>query len=231
MQLRRACPVPVIDADTSRPPTTRREAGPIGRFLSGQAARPHGLFGPVIGRIWVSETARVNDAVLQLLAARPGERVLEIGFGPGATVRKLADTGVEVVGVDVSAAMLTAARRRNRAHVEAGRVQLRLGDGVHLSPNNEEIDAVIAVHTIYFWPDPHATLAEIHRVLRPGGRAVVAFHTGELPLPARFDRAVYNVPTTRDLTDWLRGAGFDEVNVVRPLVPNGHVAAVIAVKS
>lgn len=230
MQLRRACPVPVTDADTSGPPARCRQAGPIGRFLSRQAARPHGLFGPVIGRIWVSETARVNDAALDLLAARPGERVLEIGFGPGATVRKLADTGARVVGVDASAAMLAAAGRRNSAHVKAGRVQLGLGDGVHLRPSNDEIDAVIAVHTIYFWPDPHATLAEIHRVLRPGGRFVVAFHAGEQPLPARFDRDVYKAPTTNELTDWLTDAGFTDVRLVRHLVPNGHVAAASAVK-
>lgn len=225
MQLRRACPIP--DATT---PASRPNSGPLGGFLSRQAARPHGPLGPVLGRIWVTETARVNDAALRLLAARPGERVLEVGFGPGATVRKLADTAVEVVGVDVSAAMLAAARRRNRAHIAEGRVDLNVGDGIHLPAGDGEIDGVLAVHSVYFWPDPHTTIAEMHRVLRPGGRVVIAFHAGEQPLPARFDRTVYAVPTTTALSDWLAEAGFNDLRTDTQLVPNSHVAAAVALK-
>ncbi|MQA86786.1 MAG: methyltransferase domain-containing protein, partial [Streptosporangiales bacterium] len=85
---------------------------PIGRHLSQQAARPHGLVGRVLGRIWIQETARVNDAAVDLVAAAPGERILEIGFGPGRTLSRLAATGANVIGVEISPTMLPAAARR-----------------------------------------------------------------------------------------------------------------------
>jgi SAM-dependent methyltransferase len=72
-------------------------------------------------------------------------------------------------------------------------------------------DAIIGVHTIYFWPDPPATLAEAARVLRPGGRLVLAFRAGEHPLPRRLDPAIYHVPMTEQLTKWLDGASFADI--------------------
>ena len=75
---------------------------PLTRYLSEQAAHPHGLGGPLIGRLWVKETAKTNDAALDLLAPRPGEDILEIGFGPGRTLGLLAERGARVTGVDVS---------------------------------------------------------------------------------------------------------------------------------
>ncbi len=77
------------------------------------------------------------------------------------------------------------------------------------------LDAVIGVHTIYFWPDPAATLTDIARALRPGGRLVLAFRAGEHRLPARFDPNVYHLPTTSQATRWLHAAGFTNVRVER----------------
>ena len=54
-----------------------------------KAARPHGTVGMVLARIWVSETAAVNDTAIELLAPAPGERICEIGFGPGRTLGRL----------------------------------------------------------------------------------------------------------------------------------------------
>ena len=52
---------------------------PLTRYLSQQAAHPHGLGGPLIGRLWVKETAKTNDAAIDLLAPGAGEDILEIG--------------------------------------------------------------------------------------------------------------------------------------------------------
>lgn len=87
--------------------------GPLTHYLSRQAAHPHGLGGRLIGRLWVRETATVNDAAVELLAPAPGESILEIGFGPGRTVGLLADRSASVTGVDVSEEMLRLATRRN----------------------------------------------------------------------------------------------------------------------
>jgi SAM-dependent methyltransferase len=202
--LRRTCPVPGT-----------KPAGPIARRLSRQAARPHGLPGRLLARLWITETAAVNDVAFDLLAPAAGQRVLEIGFGPGRTLGRIAAAGAEAVGVEVSATMLTIAARRNAAAIAAGHIQLHHGGGTTLPLRDSSVDAVLGVHTVYFWPDPPATLADTVRVLRPGGRIVLALRTADHPLPRRFDRTVYWVPTAAQAVGWLRDAGFVDIEVHR----------------
>lgn len=185
------------------------------RYLSGQAAHPHGPIGRLMAQNWIRETAAVNDTTIDLLAPVRGERILEIGFGPGRTLGRLAAAGAHVIGVETSPMMLAAATRRNSAHVAAGRMQLHRGNGTTLPVEDNTVDAVIGVHTLYFWPDPVATLADIARVLGPGGRLVLAFRAGEHPRPARFSPGIYRVPTTGLARQWLQSAGLTDIRVER----------------
>jgi arsenite methyltransferase len=208
---RRSCPLP----GTRRPPWHRRLrtaiGAPIGRYLSRQAAHPHGPVGRLIAWNWIRETAAVNDTALELLAARPGERICEIGFGPGRSLARLAATGARVIGVEVSPDMVAVAARRNAAAVAAGHIRVVDGDGTALPVGDDTLDGALSVHSVYFWPDQAAVLAEIRRVLRPGGRLVLALRPGDHPLPGRFDPTIYRVPTTTELTGWLHAAGFTDI--------------------
>jgi len=184
---------------------------PLARYLSRQAANPHGLSGRLIGRLWVRETAKVNDAAVELLAPSPGESILEIGFGPGRTIGRLADRSASVTGVDVSDEMLQQATRRNSRLIDEQRVSLTVNDGTRLPLESDSVDAVLSVHNIYFWPEPETTINEIARVLRPGGRALLVFRGAEHPLPGRLDRSIYRAVTTQDAIEWLKAAGFGDV--------------------
>jgi arsenite methyltransferase len=217
---RRSCPLP----GTRRPPWHRRlrtaVTAPLARYLSRQAAHPHGPVGRLIAWNWIRETAVVNDVAIELLTARPGERICEIGFGPGRTLARLADAGVQVIGVDVSADMVNLAVRRNSNAVAAGHIRVVEGDGTALPVDDRTLDGALSVHSIYFWPDAAAVLTELRRALRPGGRLVMALRPGDHPLPARFDPAIYRVPSTDELTGWLRAAGFTDVRPERrPRIP------------
>ena len=185
------------------------------RYLSEQAARPHGAAGRLLAWNWLRETAAANDVAVELLRIRPGERICEIGFGPGRTLAALADLGAQVLGVDVSPDMLTVAARRNAGAVAAGQVVLVEGDGTAVPAADGTMDAAISVHSLYFWPDQGAVFAELRRVLRRGGRLVLAFRPADHPLPARLDPAVYRVPTLAELIHLLHAAGFADVHVER----------------
>lgn len=191
-------------------------ARPLRRYLSGQAASPHGLGGPLIGRLWVKETAAVNDAALALLAPMTGEEILEIGSGPGRALGLLAERGARVAGVDVSGEMVRLATRRNHELVRSGGLELLHTDGVMLPFDDDSFDAVISVHNVYFWSQPETTLAEIARVLRPGGRVLLVFRGREHPLPKRLDPAVYREITTDQCEGWMADTGFVEINRLRP---------------
>jgi SAM-dependent methyltransferase len=189
---------------------------PLAGYVSRQAAHPHGLVGRALGRLWVSETAQVNDAAVTLLAPAGGEQVLEIGFGPGRTLGLLADLGALVTGVEVSSAMISLATDRNASLVDADTISLYQGDGTTLPLPDAVFDAVVSVHNLYFWPDPQRTVDEIDRVLRPGGRVVLAFRGGEHPLPRRLDPAVYRAVTTTQAVTWFEQAGFADVTIHQP---------------
>ncbi|MEE8311908.1 MAG: methyltransferase domain-containing protein [Candidatus Binatia bacterium] len=104
--------------------------------------------------------------VVELLAPRPGERVLDLGCGDGALSRTLVEMGCEVVGVDSSEPQADAARR-------AG-IDARVHDARRL-PFDSEFDAVFS-NAVLHWVHPHeAVIASVVRVLVPGGRFVGEF--------------------------------------------------------
>lgn len=115
---------------------------------------------------------------LRLLSAQPGERILEVGQGPGHALAEIAsDVGPagRVVSLDASAEMVRLAHRRLRSAGLAARCELLVGDGVQLPFAHSAFDAVFVAFTLEAIGPADATesvLAECRRVLRPGGRLV-----------------------------------------------------------
>jgi SAM-dependent methyltransferase len=185
-------------------------------FIARQARRPSGPFGWLLARIWIAESARANQAALEVVDVRREDRVLEIGFGHGRTIGRAAGTATRglVAGVDTSPLMLRVAGRHNAEAIREGRIDLRLSDGVHVPFDNGAFDKVFSVHTLHFWPDPKATLEEIHRVMKRGGRLVLGSHAAEDgAMPDRYPPSVYRFHTRDQLGQWLEGAGFTGVQV------------------
>ena len=116
-----------------------------------------------------------------------------------------------MIGVDASPTMLKQATARNRAACRDGRATLRHGDGITIPFTDETADAATTVHTIYFMPDPAATLAEIARVLRPGRTLAIAGRTSDTPTAAWIDPDVYRIPSAGQVIDMLHTAGFNQV--------------------
>jgi ubiquinone/menaquinone biosynthesis C-methylase UbiE len=150
----------------------------IDREISSPFAFPTGWLGHLAGRfmLWTYDHAEVLD----LLDLQPGQRVLEVGPGAGGLLRDIDRLGVasEVHAVDPSPEMVDAASRRNRAGVEAGRVRITRGTAAETGLPDAHFDRVVSVHTVALWPDLERGLDELHRVTRPGGMVVLAWHGG-----------------------------------------------------
>lgn len=117
--------------------------------------------------------AEQRRRTLEALAARAGEHILDIGCGPGYLTADLAGavgSDGAVSAVDTSEAMLAIARRRCAAHAN---VTCADGNARKLPYPDAAFDAAVAVQVYLFVPELDAALAELHRVLRPGGRAIV----------------------------------------------------------
>lgn len=114
---------------------------------------------------------RPNHLAIRALEIEPGNTVLDFGCGPGAAVRemsRLANRGV-VHGVDQSPTMLRQAERGNRSAIRLGRVALHAGRFDCIPLGDGSVDKILAVNVVYFWADIAKILAELRRVLRPGG--------------------------------------------------------------
>ena len=104
--------------------------------------------------------------VVELLAPRAGERILDLGCGDGALTIKLAEMGCDVVGVDSSAPQVEAARRLG--------LDARVIDGARLSFDSE-FDAVFSNAAIHWMKPVDDVISGVWRALRPGGRFVAEF--------------------------------------------------------
>ena len=143
-------------------------------------AHPSGALGWLAGRVMLR--ANRQDDLIDLLDVREGDIVLEVGYGPGGLLRRLAATPAgRIDGVDPSEQMRRAAGRANRAAVADGRIRLRVGAADDTGFAGGAFDRVVSVNTLAIWPDLDAGLAELHRVTRPGGRVVLAWHGGRHP--------------------------------------------------
>jgi SAM-dependent methyltransferase len=171
-------------------------------------AMPSGLPGRIAGRVMLWQNSQRE--VAGLLDVRPGARVLEIGYGPGGLVRLLRRTGAErICGVDPSPVMRAQASRPHRAQIAAGRIDLRLGTAQETGFGDAEFDRVVSVNNIAIWPDLGAGLREAHRVTRPGGRVVIAWHGGARP--SLLTRRLTLPASTFDLIERELGGLFHDV--------------------
>lgn len=205
----------------------------------------HGAFLGEVDFRWCPEGLRESEA--RLLGELAGRRVLEVGCGAASCARWLATQGAEPVAFDLSAGMLRHAARA--AGTSGVRVPLVQADALALPFAGASFDiACTAFGAIPFVADSAALMAEVHRVLRPGGRWVFSVthpmrwvfldDPGEGGLTAvhsYFDRSPYveqdergvasYVEQHRTLGDRIRelvGAGFRLLDLVEPEWPAGH---------
>ncbi|MBV8085251.1 MAG: class I SAM-dependent methyltransferase [Chloroflexi bacterium] len=126
------------------------------------------------------------ERLLDLVRPEPGEAALDVACGPGTVARQLArrlgPTG-RVVGADFSAAMLDVARRKTR-EVGAATIEYIQCDAGELRVPHRTFDLITCQHGFQFFPDQPRALAEMLRVLKPGGRVGLATWVG-LPMPLR----------------------------------------------
>jgi ubiquinone/menaquinone biosynthesis C-methylase UbiE len=140
-----------------------------------QAMRPNGFMGRIFGWMMDRANARAQDAALRRLDVQKTDAILEIGFGTGRLARKMAKQARNglVCGVDPSELMLRTAEKRTKKFRKKGRVELKLGEASVLPWPDAHFDKVTALHSFHFWSDPQRDIAEVRRVLKPGGLLVL----------------------------------------------------------
>jgi SAM-dependent methyltransferase len=174
-------------------------------------------------------TGRYAEELLDALGVRAGERVLDVAAGSGALAMGAARRGARVLATDFAPEMI--ARLQRRASEGKLDVEARVMDGQRLTLPDASFDAAASVFGLIFFPDRARGLAELHRVLRPGGRVGIASWSApeRVPVVAVFstalrsalpDRpappgppAVFSMADAKRAEDELVAAGFRGVRV------------------
>ena len=141
-----------------------------------QFRHPRGWRGWVVGQLMAIKNRERSLWVLSLLEYRPTDRVLEIGFGSGADIQRVAARVPKgfVMGIDHSEAMVRLAASKNAREISVGRVILRQGSASNLTCESNSFDVVHSINVAQFWDKPEEVALEIRRVLKPGGQVALA---------------------------------------------------------
>lgn len=181
-----------------------------------QSRKPAGWFGRyVMPRIFNIGNADLNSFVLEMLQLKMTDRVLEIGFGTGKLINKMAGIagGGIVDGIDFSEEMLKQAMRINQHHISNGIVRLRQGECRELPYKGDSFDKLCSINTLYFWEKPDMYFMEMFRVLKPGGKIAIGFRDGEQFENLNLSKAIFTMYSPDEVAGLLVTAGFSDVRV------------------
>jgi arsenite methyltransferase len=171
------------------------------------------------------DVLRRRELVRAALGARPGDRILDVGCGPGFYVTELLDAvGSEgsVAGLDISPDMLAVAAKRAEGHDS---VKFYEAAATSLPVPDASFDRAVCVQVLEYVRDVPTALREMHRALRPGGRVLVwdvdwatmswyAIDRHRMRrVLAAWDRHLTHPFLPRALAPQLRSAGFDDVRM------------------
>jgi SAM-dependent methyltransferase len=162
---------------------------------------------------------------LEALDLVSGDRLLDVGCGTGAGLRRAAEVVERAAGVDLSEAMIERARTLADG---LPNVSFEVADAARLPFEDGEFTALLSTTSFHHYRDPEGAVQEMARVLAPGGRVAIGDGITDLvvaraidALNRRFDSAHVRMYRTEEFARFLHGAGFVDVAAKR-LVGGGY---------
>ena len=150
-------------------------------FLAKQLGYPSGIFGRLVMRLLNRGNAEMNNITFEQLNLKPKDLVLEIGFGGGYLLEKIAKSQIPdlIAGLDPQADIIQMGNKKFKPQIRRGYIELKQGTGERLPYEENTFDKICTVNTIYFWSDPKFVLDECRRVLKSNGKLVICYNSPE----------------------------------------------------
>ena len=182
-------------------------------YLAQQLGHPSGWFGHVLIHLLNRENAGMNQLALECLSLQSGSQILEIGFGGGYLIEQMLITGLpsQIDGIDYSADVVTAGQRKFQPRTLQHELKLQQASVEALPFADGYFDAIVTVHTIYFWPTLAQGLTECLRVLKPGGRLVVGYDRAEFLEQQGLTKHGFKAYSREVLEANLKSVGFIQI--------------------
>jgi SAM-dependent methyltransferase len=153
----------------------------------------------------------------ELLDLTPDDELLDVACGSGSFLADEAAHVRRVAGIDISGPMTSVARRRLRDRMRSGTAQIITGDATNLPWPDQDFTAVTCLGSLEWFSRPDTALAEMHRVLRPGGRLVVTMGGLDTATTVKADDSPWGMGdwTESDAHAALAAAGFSDIRAIR----------------
>ncbi len=181
--------------------------------IASQLRKPKGEVGAQIGLKMNEGNRDISlNSYLELLPD-DSETILEIGMGNGFFIKDLLHQNkIIYIGLDHSSVMVDAARQMNRKFIEEGRVRILEGSVSKIPLADDSVDAIVSTNTIYFWPDIAKDLSELLRVLKPGGRLLLAYRSKAIMDQMEVTKFQFDKYESLEIETLLANCGFAEIS-------------------
>lgn len=180
--------------------------------------------------MWIMryETEKVNNFALNLLDLKANQHVLEIGFGHGITLEKIAqmDESIKLAGVDHSQLAVESFQKKSRNH---SMISVECASGSQLPFNDNSFDRIFGVHIHYFLKNFRQFLLEVHRALNNDGKFILVGKYGQKSL-GNFPADVYQFYPKEEIKKQLELVGFKQVEIKKDNMLGSELFGIIGIK-
>jgi cyclopropane fatty-acyl-phospholipid synthase-like methyltransferase len=189
--------------------------------------KPRGLIGRITGKIMAMENKTLNEWTIRQLKIHSGDRILEVGYGPGYSIDYITDhyPEVHVDGIDVSKTMKDQATHRLDSEIEEGHVQLAAEDVSQAEFKQNYYHKVFTVNNYTLWEEKKTGLRNLYNTLVPGGKIAIT-------MQPRQEDANSNKTRTfaKEIREDLKTCGYRRIKVQFKKIPPELAVCVTAVK-
>jgi SAM-dependent methyltransferase len=188
------------------------------KLFARQLSHPSGILGRfVLPRVWNKRNSALNEMALNRLALRPDDRVLEVGFGGGHLLSRMADVITDgfLAGVDVSPAMVAFCEKRYRSLVREGKLELRCASAESLPYPSNYFTKACSVNSIFYWQNAPQAISELWRVLAEGGMLVLCFTCKGSLQNRGFTNSGITLYAVEEVQQMMETSGFHSIRMVR----------------
>jgi ubiquinone/menaquinone biosynthesis C-methylase UbiE len=183
--------------------------------VAANLAHPKGELGAAVAEKMNESNIGLTCLMYDHLNVNENSRVLEIGFGNGRLLSELIAEVAHVSGIDISIDMIAAAKEIQWAAIESGKLDIQFGSTSSIPYASESFDAICTANTLYFWKDVPTDLAEIKRVLKPGGRLALGIRSRSKMVSMPFTAYGFTMYEPSEVEQLLRDHGFTNVGHIQ----------------
>jgi cyclopropane fatty-acyl-phospholipid synthase-like methyltransferase len=190
-------------------------------LFASQLRKPRGPFGILASKLMVRNNQKNYETMLKNLNLQPYDKVFEIGYGPGAGIKMIAEScsTCTIDGLDFSQLMHKRASKYNKGYIEDGRVSLSRGDFLKEPLNQNKYDKVFCLNVIYFWNELSTPFKRVFSLLKENGSFHIYMAGKSFLEEKKFPDAIFNRYSIDEVRDMLKSVGFGTVEHIKD---NGH---------